>query len=103
MGVRLTSNSVEQFTIKVPRTRLSYFQDDIYPSTICVEESAVRAGQWLQGENGQQKILNLKPPNMKSCMLCELITGMSASIIQTTLTTNPIAFAKTDSQWAVEQ
>lgn len=68
VGLRLTPNTVEQFTFEVPRTRLNYFQDDIYPSTLCVEESALTAGQWLQGENGQQRFLNLKPPNMKSCM-----------------------------------
>lgn len=72
VGVRLTSNTVEQFTFKVPRTRLNYFQDDIYPDTLCIEESALTTGQWLEGENGQQRTLNLKPPNMKSCMFLKI-------------------------------
>lgn len=68
-GIRLTRNTIELFTFQVPRTRLNYFQDDIYPPTLCVEESPLTAGQWLQGENGQHRTCSLKPPNMKSCML----------------------------------
>lgn len=69
VGLRLTTNAIEQFTFQVPRTRLNYFQDDVYPSTLCVEESPLTAKQWLQGENGLQRTCSLQPPNMKSCML----------------------------------
>lgn len=66
-GMRLTKNSLEGFTFKVPRTRITYFQDDIYPDTLCVEESSLSAEMWLQGENLIQETCSLKPPNMKSC------------------------------------
>lgn len=69
-GVRLTRDSVEGFTVQVPRTRLNYFQDDIYPDTLCVEEASLTVERWLQGENALQKLCSLKPPNMKSCMCC---------------------------------
>ena len=68
VGLRLTADSIEQFIFQVPRTRLNYFQDDIYPDTLCVEESPLTAQQWLQNENGKQKTCSLKPPSMKSCM-----------------------------------
>lgn len=67
VGVRLTKNSVEGFTIQVPRTRLNYFQDDLYPHTLCVEEASITGEQWLNGENAFRKTQSLKPPNMKSC------------------------------------
>lgn len=74
VGLRLTNNAIEMFTFQVPRTRLNYFQDDIYPNTLCVEESSLTAKQWLQGENGQQRTCSLQPANMKSGMLL-LMTG----------------------------
>ena len=78
VGIRLTANSVEGFTFRVPRTRDSYFQDDIYPDTLCLEEPALTVEEWLRGKNALQRILNLKPLNMKTCrfnksivMLCQ--------------------------------
>ena len=67
VGVRLTTNSVEGFTFQVPRTRVNYFQDDLYPATLCVEKAALTAKEWFQGDNALQKTMSLKPPNMKCC------------------------------------
>lgn len=66
-GMRLTSTSVEGFAICVPRTRKSYFQDDLYPSTLCVEESGLTADEWLSGVNAMQRLSSMKPPSMKPC------------------------------------
>jgi len=66
-GIRLTPSSVEGFAIRVPRTRTSYFQDDIYPDTLCVEESSISAEQWLAGNNAVQRRQSLKPTSMKNC------------------------------------
>ncbi len=66
-GVRLTSSSVEGFVVRVPRTRTTYFQDDLYPDTLCVEEPGLSAEEWLTGTNVMQKLHSLKPPNMKNC------------------------------------
>ena len=75
VGVRLTANSVEGFTFQVPRTRVNYFQDDLYPDTLCMDKAPLIAKEWLKGKNALQKTLNLKPSNMKSCRLhCSLIS-----------------------------
>ena len=66
-GLRLTTSSVEGFAIRVPRTRTSYFQDDIYPDTLCVEESSITAEKWLLGNNAAQRTQTLKPTSMKNC------------------------------------
>ena len=72
VGVRLTRSSVEGFTIQVPRTRLEYFQDDIFVDTRCVEESSLSLKEWLGGSNAPQRLVSLKPPNMKSCKYANL-------------------------------
>ena len=66
-GVRLTKSSVEQFTIRVPRTRLEYFQDDVYPATLAVWESALSTQEWLSGNNSVQHRVNMQPQGMKPC------------------------------------
>lgn len=66
-GVRLTASTVEGFVVRVPRTRTTYFQDDLYPDTLCLEESCITADQWLSGSNTIQGRQNLKPSNMKKC------------------------------------
>lgn len=66
-GVRLTKSSVEQFNIRVPRTKLEYFQDDIYPATLAIWESALSAQEWLDGMNGVQRRVSLQPQGMKPC------------------------------------
>lgn len=66
-GVRLTKSSVERFTIHVPRTKLEYFQDDIYPSTKVTWESELSAKEWLDGKNNQHRLISLQPQGMKPC------------------------------------
>ena len=60
-------NTVEGFAYQVPRTRINYFQDDLYPDTLCVEEPALLAQEWFQGKNVAQKSLSMKPQHMKPC------------------------------------
>lgn len=68
-GVRLTKSSVEQFSVRVPRTKLEYFQDDIYPDTLVHWESVLAAKDWLEGKNNCQPRVSLQPPGMKRCRL----------------------------------
>lgn len=63
----MTKSSVEQFTIRVPRTKLEYFQDDIYPVTLAIWESALSAEEWLEGKNSIQHGVSLQPQGMKPC------------------------------------
>ena len=82
-GMRLTKSAVEGFAFQVPRTRLTYFQDDLYPDTLCVEEPSLSAQQWLQGENAFQTTCSMKPATMKPCMLPlnDIINGIIILII----------------------
>ena len=66
-GVRLTKSSVERFSVRVPRTKLEYFQDDIYPDTLVHWESALTAKDWLKGKNVTQRRVSLHPLGMKPC------------------------------------
>ena len=67
-GVRLTPSTVEQFVIRVPRTRLEYFQDDLYPPTHVTWESVQTAKEWLEGAGGrEQNTVSMRPADMKSC------------------------------------
>ena len=68
-GVRLTKSTIEQFTIRVPRTRLEYFQDDIYPATLVHWESALTVEEWLGGKNNIQRTVSMHPTGMKPCKL----------------------------------
>lgn len=82
-GMRLTSTSVEGFSIRVPRTRRSYFQNDLYPETRCVEESNLTAEKWLSGESAVQQLCSMRPPNMKLCKA--IMYACSPLILCTTL------------------
>lgn len=67
-GVRLTSSTVDQFTIKVPRTRLEFFQDDLYPPTSVTWEPVMSSQEWLDGKHPKdRKTVELRPTDMKPC------------------------------------
>jgi coronin-7 len=63
-AVRLCKTTVEPVFIKVPRTRMEYFQDDVYPETRVGWEAALTGRQWLAGGDGLQPSLSLRPPDM---------------------------------------
>ena len=46
---------------------MDYFQDDLFPDTRVWWEPAVISDQWFAGENGTQKMLSLRPADMKPC------------------------------------
>jgi len=61
--VKLSGNTLERFALKVPRTRLEFFQDDIYP--LCrSNDSVISAGDWFSGRDGTPKYIDLKPQDM---------------------------------------
>lgn len=41
-----------------------YFQDDLYPPTRVWWEPALEAGAWLEGKDGQQRRVSLRPADM---------------------------------------
>ena len=67
-GVRLTTSTVHQFTIKVPRTRLEYFQDDLYPLTAVTWEPVMSAQEWFdRGQPRDRATVDMRPADMKPC------------------------------------
>ncbi len=65
-GVRLTLSTVDQFTVKVPRTRLEYFQDDLYPPTSVMWEPVLNAQEWFDGKQPKDRnTIDLRPADMK--------------------------------------
>ncbi|XP_005107916.1 coronin-7 [Aplysia californica] len=64
-GWRLTSNSVDGFTFTVPRVKMEYFQDDLFPNTDVTWEPTITAADWLAGKDKRQKTKSLRPSDMK--------------------------------------
>lgn len=65
-ALRLTANSIEPVSFKVPRTKMEFFQDDLFPDTRVTWKSTLSSAQWFQGENRTQTKISLKPDDMKS-------------------------------------
>ena len=67
-GVRLTASTVDQFTIRVPRTRTEYFQDDLYPLTPVTWKPVQSAQEWFDGcQSKEREKVDLRPTDMKPC------------------------------------
>ena len=56
-------STVERIAFCVPRTRMEYFQDDIYPPTRAAEPG-LAAADWLAGGNTEPRTVSLQPPDM---------------------------------------
>lgn len=61
---RLTANSIEPVSFKVPRVKMDYFQDDLFPDTKVTWEPVLSSSDWFSGSNGSQKTISLKPDDM---------------------------------------
>lgn len=61
---RLTQTSVEPVSFTVPRVRLEYFQDDLFPETRVTWEPTMTSKDWLAGSNRQPRTLSLQPKDM---------------------------------------
>lgn len=67
---RLTKdNRIEKMSFIVPRVKLGYFQDDIYPDTIDRRQPYLSADEWLSGAKFNLKYISLQPDNMQRCNL----------------------------------
>ena len=64
-GVRLCQATIEPFTLRVPRVKTEFFQDDLFPDTAVAWEPAMTADQWLSGGNKAQRTISLRPEGMK--------------------------------------
>ncbi|GFS07500.1 coronin [Elysia marginata] len=64
---RLTDHSVEGLTFTVPRVKMEFFQDDLYPPTQVTWKPTMTAAEWLSGSNRQAETISLRPPDMTPC------------------------------------
>ncbi|WWC69610.1 uncharacterized protein I206_103553 [Kwoniella pini CBS 10737] len=64
--LRLTSKTLEEVTITIPRNKPEFFQDDIYVSTTDVETYVCSASEWLEGKDEPLKKIDLRPEGMIS-------------------------------------
>ncbi|XP_046523524.1 coronin-7 isoform X4 [Equus quagga] len=62
--LRLRQTSLEPVAFRLPRVRKEFFQDDVFPDTAITWEPVLSAKAWLEGANGQPRLLSLQPPGM---------------------------------------
>lgn len=61
----LSQTHIESVSFTVPRTRLDYFQDDIYPPTRDLRQPVLEAAEWIAGATKEAPLLSLQPEGMK--------------------------------------
>ncbi|KAK3780932.1 hypothetical protein RRG08_052087 [Elysia crispata] len=61
---RLTDSGIEGLTFTVPRVKMEFFQDDLYPPTRVTWKPTMTAAEWLSGLNRQPQTISLRPPDM---------------------------------------
>nr|CAB3233029.1 coronin-7-like [Phallusia mammillata] len=62
---RLGKSNLEPVSFKIPRVKMEYFQDDLYPKTRVVDKPSMTADDWLEGSNDQLPSVNQRPSDMK--------------------------------------
>ncbi|XP_060082621.1 coronin-7-like [Ylistrum balloti] len=62
---RLTSTSVEPVSFTVPRVKMEYFQDDLFPDTQVTWEPTMTSAEWISGLNNQPRTISVQPAGMK--------------------------------------
>jgi coronin-7 len=65
---RLLQQSVERFTVTVPRLKKEFFQDDIFQPTFDVEKPLLSADQWISGKDCEPIWLDLNTSNRPLCI-----------------------------------
>ncbi|XP_077983604.1 coronin-7-like [Glandiceps talaboti] len=63
-ALRLTKTTIEPVVFKVPRVKMEFFQDDLYPDTKVAWQPAMNACEWISGENKALETMSLKPNGM---------------------------------------
>ncbi|XP_046394755.1 coronin-7 isoform X5 [Ischnura elegans] len=65
-ALRLTNNTIEPISFTVPRLKVDYFQDDLFPPTKVTWSPTLTSEEWFRGLNRQPKRINLKPEGMEN-------------------------------------
>ncbi|RUS74895.1 hypothetical protein EGW08_017341 [Elysia chlorotica] len=61
---RLTDHGIEGLSFTVPRVKMDFFQDDLYPRTRVTWKPTMTAAEWLAGANRPAETISLRPPDM---------------------------------------
>jgi len=62
---KLSKSSLEPISFQVPRVKMEYFQDDLFPDTKKVDQPSMTAAEWFAGCNKQMVRTSLQPLGMK--------------------------------------
>lgn len=65
-AVKLNKTSIDLITFQVPRVKMEYFQDDLFPDTRVWWEPSVTSDKWFTGEDKTQRTMSLRPDGMKA-------------------------------------
>jgi len=63
--LKLTLDFVEPLHLCVPRTKMEFFQDDLFPPTRDTSVPVLTADQWFGGKSEEPTTINLKPSDME--------------------------------------
>ncbi|ESO90597.1 hypothetical protein LOTGIDRAFT_163798 [Lottia gigantea] len=63
---RLTKTTIEPIVFNIPRVKKEFFQDDLFPDTKVTWEPVLSCSDWLQGQDGHQRKISLKPDDMET-------------------------------------
>jgi len=64
---RLTKdNRIEAISFTVPRTKQSFFQDDIFPDTVYRGQPYLQAAEWFNSQAFELRYITLKPDDMQN-------------------------------------
>jgi len=64
-GARLLLSDLENMTFKVPRVKMDYFQNDLFPPALLTWEPTVNSSDWFAGADVRAKFKVLKPADME--------------------------------------
>lgn len=80
---KLCRDSVQLFSLFVPRLKKEYFQDDLFPMTIDLTSPVLSADEWKQGKEYKLRRLDLCPDGVKRFSEVEVVrTSSQQSKIQ---------------------
>jgi len=63
--LKLSTTMVEPLGFTVPRNRLEFFQDDLFPPSPKFGTPTLTADQWLKGSKEKPKLVSLQPSGMQ--------------------------------------
>jgi coronin-7 len=63
--LKITTKQMEPISFSVPRNRLEFFQDDLYPPTPVSGVPTMTSAEWFSGSKKEPKLTSLQPNGMQ--------------------------------------